>query len=110
MMLSDSRFQDCPDTDSSTGAYIVFYQGGPIDHFIQVPGTVFKSSAESEYNVALNSGMDIAQFRIPNNELLNKDTDVVLEQAPLIILDRKPDMCMAKNGKDTKHTRHLSIK
>ena len=31
MVLYDSRWKECPDTCRSTGAYIVFYQGGPID-------------------------------------------------------------------------------
>ena len=42
------------------------------------------------------------------HELLNKDTEIVTEKAPLIVLDRKYAMCMAKNGKDTKHTRHIT--
>ena len=29
---------------------------------------------------------------------------MVPKEAPLIVLDIKSDMCMAKNGKDTKHT------
>ena len=33
---------------------------------------------------------------------------MVPEEAPLIVLDNKSDMCMAKNGKDTKHTRHIA--
>ena len=33
---------------------------------------------------------------------------MVQKEVPLIVLDRKSDMCMAKNGKDTKHTRHIS--
>ena len=40
--------------------------------------------------------------------LLNKDPDIVPEEAPLIVLNIKYDMCMAKNGKDTKHTRHIA--
>ena len=28
MVFSDSSWQDCPDTDRSIGAYIIFYQGG----------------------------------------------------------------------------------
>ena len=32
MAFSDSSWKDCPDTGRSTGAYIIFYQGGPIDH------------------------------------------------------------------------------
>ena len=41
---------------------------------------------------------------------MNKDPYVVPEQAPLIILDRKSVICMDNNGKDTKHTRHISRK
>ena len=45
-----------------------------------------------------------------NNELLNKDPDLVPEQAPIVILDNKSDMCMAKNSDYTKNTRHISIR
>ena len=44
------------------------------------------------------------------NELLNEDTDMVPKEAPLIVLDSKYDMCMAKNGKDIKHTRNIARK
>ena len=37
-----------------------------------------------------------------------KDPDIVPEEAPLIVLDSKYAMCMAKNGKDIKHTRHIA--
>ena len=40
MDFSDSRCQDCPDTGMSTGSYMIFYQGGPIDHGTHVPGPV----------------------------------------------------------------------
>ena len=33
---------------------------------------------------------------------------MVPKEAPLIVLDSKSDTCMAKNGKDTKHTRHIA--
>ena len=52
--------------------------------------------------------MALAYFRMLNYEFLNKDPDVVPEQAPLVILDRKSSICMANNGKDAKHTRHIS--
>ena len=32
MAFSDSSWQDCPDTRRITGAYIIFYQVGTIDH------------------------------------------------------------------------------
>ena len=42
------------------------------------------------------------------HELLNKDLEIVPEKDPLIVLDSKSAMCMAKNGKDTKHTRYIA--
>ena len=33
---------------------------------------------------------------------------MVSKEALLIVLDTKSAMCMAKNGKDTKHTGHIS--
>ena len=47
MDFSDSSWQDCPDTGRDTGAYIIFYQCGTIDHGTHVPGPVAQSSAES---------------------------------------------------------------
>ena len=52
--------------------------------------------------------MALAHFRMLIHELLNKDPDIVPEEAPLIVLDSKSGMCMAKNGNDTKHTRHIA--
>ena len=48
MAFSDSSWQDCPDTGIITGAYIIFYQGGPNDYGTHVPGPVAQSSAKSE--------------------------------------------------------------
>ena len=52
--------------------------------------------------------MALAHCRMLINELLNKNPDIVPKEAPLIALDRKSAVCMAKNGKDTKHTRHIA--
>ena len=46
--FSDSSWQDCPDTVRITGAYIIFHQGGPIDHVTHVLVPVAQSIAESE--------------------------------------------------------------
>ena len=108
MDFSDSSWQDCPDTGRSTGAYNILYQGGPIDHGTHVQVPVAQSSAESEYNAACTTGMALKHFRMLIHELLNKDPDIFPEEAPLIVLDGKSNMCMAKNGKDTKHTRHTA--
>ena len=42
------------------------------------------------------------------NELLNKDSYIVQEEHPLIVLYSESAMFMANNGKDTKHTRYIA--
>ena len=106
-VLSDSIWEDCPDTGISKELYIVFYQGGPIDHFTQFPGPVSQSSSVSDYNTSCNLGMPLSHFSMINNDFLNKDPDVVPEQAPLDILDIKSAVFMSNNGEDTKHTRQI---
>ena len=54
--------------------------------------------------------MASAHFRILIHELLNKDPDIFPEEDPLIVLVSKYDMCMAKNGKDTKSNMYISRK
>ena len=52
--------------------------------------------------------MYLARFRMFIREFLNKDPDIVPEGYPLIILDSKYAVFMAKNGKGTNHTSHIS--
>ena len=51
--------------------------------------------------------MDLENFMTLIYEFSNKDTYIVPEEYPLIILDIKSAVCMYNNGKDTKHTRHI---
>ena len=108
MEFSDSCWQDCPDTGRSSVSYIIFDQGWPIHHGTHDPGPVSQSIAESEYNSACTTGVDLEYFRMLFHEFLNKDPDIVPEEDPLIVLGSKYVMCMAKNGKDTKYTRHIA--
>ena len=88
----------------------MFSSDVPIDHCTHVPVPVAQSSAESEYNASFTAVMALAHLIILNNDLINKDIDVVPDQAPLIILYRKSAVCMANNGKYNKHTRHIGGK
>ena len=108
--FSDSSWQDFPDTGIIIGEYIIFYQGRTIDHGAHVPGPVSQSITESEYNSAQNTGMALAYFMMLVHAFLNKDRYIVPEEAPLIILDIKSTVCIAKNGKDTNNTRHMTIR
>ena len=76
MAFSDSSWQDCPDTGRSTGAYIIYYQGVPIDHGTPDPVPVAQSSAESEYNAVCTTGMALAHFRMLIHKLFSKNTDI----------------------------------
>ena len=79
MAFSDSSWQYCPETGRSTGAYIIFYKCGPIDHGTHVPRPVAQPSAENEYNAACTAGMSLSHFRMSIYELLSKDLDTVPE-------------------------------
>ena len=89
---------------------MIFYQGGPIDLGTHVPGPVAQSITESYYNAACTTGTALANLRMLINELLKKDTDIVPEKAPLIILDRKSTVFMDRNVKDTNHISHIAIR
>ena len=52
--------------------------------------------------------MALTNFMMLINELLNKDSYIVPEEDPLIVLDSKSSMCMTKNVKDTKHAMHIA--
>ena len=54
--------------------------------------------------------MDVANIIMLIHDFFFKDPDKVPEESPLILLDGKSAMCMAKNGKGTKHTRHITRK
>ena len=44
------------------------------------------------------------------HEMLNKDTDKVPQESPIIILDIRSAVCMDNNDKDANKTRHISIR
>ena len=108
MGFSDFSWKDFPDTGRSTGACIIFDQGRPIDQGTHVTVLVAQSSAKSEYNAACTAGMSLAYFRMFIHDFFNKNPDILPEEAPLILLNGKSDMCMAKKGKNTKHTGHIA--
>ena len=49
--------------------------------------------------------MDLSHFSRLINKLLNKDSGIFPEEAPLILLDSKSAIWMDKNGKYNKHKR-----
>ncbi|MGH7954439.1 MAG: reverse transcriptase domain-containing protein [Gloeomargaritales cyanobacterium] len=106
--FSDSSWQDCPDTGRSTGSYLVFYQGGVVDHSSFIPEPVAMSSGEAEYNAACVTCMATSHIRMIVNEMSSLNCADPQKQEPvLIILDNEAAICMSKSLKDTKRTRHI---
>ena len=89
MAFSGSSWKDCTDNGRITGPYIIFYQGGPIDHVTHVMVPVAQSSAESEYNTVCTEVMALSKFRMLIHELLKKYLDIVPDKSSLIGLDSK---------------------
>ena len=61
MALSDYSWQDCLENVRSTGEYMIFYQGGTIEHCTHVPVSVDQSSSESQYNAACTTGLALGK-------------------------------------------------
>ena len=62
MNFSGSSWQDYPDTGRGTGAYITFFQGGPIYHGTHVPRPIYQLSTKSEYNASCTSVIALARL------------------------------------------------
>ena len=108
MAFYDCSWQDFLDIGINKGANMIFDHDGPIDYGTNVPVSVYQSSAENECNAACTSVTDLEYLRMLINELLNKDPYIVPEEAPIIRLNIKSAVCMAKNGKDTNNTRYIA--
>ena len=52
--------------------------------------------------------MALAHFRMLIHEFLNKDPDIIIEEARIIILKSRSSVCMYNNGKDKKHTMRIA--
>lgn len=55
----------------------------------------------AEYNT------ELAHFKMLNSALKGEDPDQLPSDPPLIVMDSKSGIDMAKNGKNSKHTRHI---
>ena len=108
MAFSNSSWKDCLYTVRSTVTYIIFYQVEPIDHGTLVPVPVGQSSAESEHNATCTEGIALAHIIMLIYEQLKKNLDKVPKESPLIVFDIKSIVCMAKNGRYTKHRSRIA--
>ena len=103
--VSDSSFQDCPDSSKSTGGYIIMMRGGVVDAASQMPSIITHSTGEAEYCQGALALLAASHVRKVYNELNGRDADT-----PLTIpigVDSKAAEDIAASEKDTKRTRHI---
>ena len=113
MGMTDSSFQECPDTGRSTTAYKTFYRGCLVDQNSSVPVPVALSSAEAEYIGAANAATSLAHHRELTYNLEHKgtkdyDPEQVHGEVPsLILVDNQATVAMSKNYEVSKKNRHI---
>lgn len=113
--FTDASFHDCPDTGRSTIGHLIFYNGALIDANSSLPTPVAMSSAESEYLAACNGAMAIAHLRMLLYDVLylgSKEWSMAIQKLTttpsILMVDNEAAVQMAKNGKMTRKTRHIS--
>jgi hypothetical protein len=106
VIYADTSFQDCLDTSRSTGAHLIFMQGGVIDQNSSMPSLISMSSCEAEYSNGSLAVMAAAYCRKIYNEIYGRPADTPLS-IPLG-LDSQSAIDTARSFKDTQRTRHIA--
>ncbi len=101
LTFSDSSWNDCVDTDRSTGGNCTIVQGGPVDHSSHLSTPVSMSGGEAEYISAAAARMRSSHLRMLNYDLgylgtAEYDSDNLKSQPAKIIIDNESVICMAK--------------
>ena len=105
--FSDSSWDDDHDTSRSTGGFLIFYQGGIVDHSSNMPDPVAMSSAEAEYNEACMACMATSHMHMTLNHIEDVK-DGSPEDKPIhIYMDNRSAVDMSITFKDTKNSRHI---
>ena len=104
--MHDSSWQDCPDTGRSTGAYVLFSQGGAVDYNTFVPSPVAMSSAEAECNAGAVAGMAMSHIRMLQNELNGHEADIIKNGPITMYYDSASAVTIVNLEKDICSLRH----
>ena len=102
----DFLWQDCPDMGRSTGSYIIFCQGGPIDFSSYMPVPVAMSSAEAECNARATVGMALSHLRMLVDELNDRDADEIWQPPIKLFSDSQSALNIVNSERDVKSLRH----
>jgi hypothetical protein len=103
--VSDSSFDDCPDTHRSTGGFMIHWQGGVVEGVSIMPPVMSVSVGEAEYCTGALAAMAISFHRKVYNEFLGRDADHPLTVA--MGMDSKAAIDIALSPRETKRTKHI---
>jgi hypothetical protein len=103
----DSSWDDDHDTSRSTGGFLIFYQGGVVDHSSNMPDPIAMSSAEAEYNEACMACMATSHMHMTLNYMENVKDESAEDKAVNIYMDNRSAVDMSHTFKDTKNARHI---
>jgi hypothetical protein len=104
--VSDSSFDDCPDTHRSTGGYVIHWQGGVVEGASVMPPIISTSVGEAEYCTGAIACMAMAHHRKVFNEFRGCDADQPLTVA--LGMDSKAAMDIANSPRETRRTKHIA--
>ena len=105
--FSDSSWDDDHDTSRSTGGYMIFYQGGVVDHSSNMPNPIAMSSAEAEYNECCLACMATGNMHMTLNHIEGIKEGSPEDKPIDIFMDNKSAVDMSVTFKDTKNARHI---
>jgi hypothetical protein len=105
IQFTDLSFQDCPDTNRSTGGNLTFIQGAVVEAVSTMPILVSQSTCEAEYCMASLCVMAGSYIKKVFNEISGHYSD-----RPLTIpvgTDSQSAMDTVNSPKETNRTRHI---
>jgi hypothetical protein len=115
VILTDSSWQDCPDTGHSTIGEFVFCQGGYVHAQSSLPVPVAMSSAEAEYVSACSGSMAgsharmlLYDYKHLGTERYSKENQMLTIAPSVLMVDNQAAVQMSMNDQLTKLTRHIS--
>ena len=101
-------WNDDVDAGINTGAFLVFYMEGLVEHTTNLPDPVALSSAEAEYNEACLACMSMAHQHkfLYELELVKKIDSTDIKPVPVMI-DNRSAVDWGVSYKGMKHTHHI---
>jgi hypothetical protein len=105
--FSDSSCDYDHYTSRSTGGFLIFYQGGVVDHSSNMPDLVAMSRAEAEYNEACIVCMSTRHMHMTLNHIDDINHGSPADKTIHIYIDNRSALDISITFKYTTNARHV---